>query len=536
MQQTPLQSSREESRHTEDPRKLELEYQSILSENVATVKQCCELVKELEAELNKAEDFAQITELKEEIKSLLNTQNQAELEIKQILQKIEELQTEEGNKSCVQCEVNLRSLYEENATLQHDLSGKDATIRKLENEKERLTENLNVGKKQKIQTSNLPSDVKSENKKMQKELNVIRKDNGELEQRLQVSEIKKTELLTEIQAIKKDSEAQEQLYKSINKCALDDIATLKKEKAHTTAASDQQNKQMKEYEQLLNVAKMEIEGLTSKMLEQEELSERLKIRESENEEKDAKIVILEEELDKLRKVTEMKEKRIKDEGEQHEIEFQELLRGKDKECKSLSHTLHLKELIIDQYEDNILHLQEQNRQIVTTDEESDKLKVMLREKERTIQELERDLQLSENNISTLNQNITDVKNELDGAQKKLTLRKEESLAANDKFNEMQTRLANLQKEIEVTAFKDNKMEKEIQKLKAENLEMKGNKIAETAKAHLEIRELENKYEMLKKYAEGLLRENDQLKLQARNKDEDKVILDQQPEYALLFCF
>ena len=57
----------------------------------------------------------------------------------------------------------------------------------------------------------------------------------------------------------------------------------------------------------------------------------------------------------------MKEKRIKDEEEQHEIEFQELLRGKDKECKSLSHTLHLKELIIDQYEDNILHLQEQNR-------------------------------------------------------------------------------------------------------------------------------------------------------------------------------
>ena len=227
LQQTPLQSSREESRHTEDPRKLELEYQSILSENVATVKQCCELVKELEAELNKAEDFAQITELKEEIKSLLNTQNQAELEIKQILQKIEELQTEEGNKSCVQCEVNLRSLYEENATLQHDLSGKDATIRKSENEKERLTENLNVGKKQKIQASNLPSDVKSENKKMQKELSVIRKDNGELEQRLQVSEIKKTELLTEIQALKKDSKAQEQLYKSINKCALDDIATLK---------------------------------------------------------------------------------------------------------------------------------------------------------------------------------------------------------------------------------------------------------------------------------------------------------------------
>ena len=373
------------------------------------------------------------------------------------------------------------------------MSGKDATIRKLENEKERLTENLNVGKKQKIQTSNLASDVKSENKKMQKELSVIRKDNGELEQRLQVSEIKKTELLTEIQALKKDSEAQEQLYKSINKCALDDIATLKEirvdlekkvtekvteanaereraanlqdeidtkneecenyvkkiknsrtenaelrqkvyqkqmqidelnerivinrkdsqlklelsenakakesedlhhcveelqhhlkmEKAHTTAASDQQNKQMKEYEQLLNVAKMEIEGLTSKMLEQEELSERLKIRESENEEKDAKIVILEEELDKLRKVIEMKEKRIKDEEEQHEIEFQELLRGKDKECKSLSHTLHLKELIIDQYEDNILHLQEQNRQIVTTDEESDKLKVMLREKERT---------------------------------------------------------------------------------------------------------------------------------------------------------
>lgn len=161
---------------------------------------------------------------------------------------------------------------------------------------------------------------------------------------------------------------------------------------------------------------------------------------------------------------------------------------------------------------------------------------MKNQTKRTIQELERDLQLSENNISTLNQNITDVKNELDGAQKKLTLRKEESLAANDKFNEMQTRLANLQKEIEVTAFKDNKMEKEIQKLKAENLEMKGNKIAETAKAHLEIRELENKYEMLKKYAEGLLRENDQLKLQARNKDEDKVILDQQPEYALLFCF
>ena len=161
---------------------------------------------------------------------------------------------------------------------------------------------------------------------------------------------------------------------------------------------------------------------------------------------------------------------------------------------------------------------------------------MLREKERTIQELERDLQLSENNISTLNQNIADVKNELDGAQKKLTLRKEESLAANDKFNEMQTRLANLQKEIEVTAFKDNKMEKEIQKLKAENLEMKGNKIAEIAKAHLEVRELENKYEMLKKYAEGLLRENDQLKLQARNKDEDKVVLDQQPEYVLLFCF
>lgn len=141
----------------------------------------------------------------------------------------------------------------------------------------------------------------------------------------------------------------------------------------------------------------------------------------------------------------------------------------------------------------------------------------------------------------MNQNIADVKNELDGAQKKLTLRKEESLAANDKFNEMQTRLANLQKEIEATAFKDNKMEKEIQKLKAENLEMKGNKIAEIAKAHLEVRELENKYEMLKnknkyEYAEGLLRENDQLKLQARNKDEDKVILDQQSEYALLFCF
>ena len=646
LKQAPLRSNQEKSRHVEDPRKLELEYQSILSEKVTTVKQCCELVKELEAELNKAEDFAQIIELKDEVKSLLDTQNQADLEIKQILQKIEELQTEEGNKSCLRCEVNLRSLYEKNATLQHDLTGKDATIILLENEKERLTENLNMEKEQKIQTSDLLSDVKSENKKMQKELSVIRKHNKELEQRLQVSEVKKTELLTEIQTLKKDSEAQEQLYKSKNNCALHDIATLKEkcvdlekkltervteanaekqraanlqdeidtkneecenyvkkiknsltenaelkqevyqkqiqiddlnetivrhrkdfqcklelsedakakeiedlhhcveelqhhlkmEEADAKAASDKQNKQMKECEQSLNVARMEIEELISKISGYEELSERLKIQELENEEKDEKIAIFEEELDKLRKVIEMKEKRIKDEKEQHKTEFQELLKDKDEECKSLSHTLHLKESIIDQYENKILHLQEQNRQIVTTDEESYKLKVMLREKEKAIQELERDLQLSENNISTLNQSIADVKNQLDEAQKKLTLRKEEGLTANERFNEMQARLANLQKEIEVTACKDNQMEKEIQKLKAEILETKENKITEIAKANLEVRELENKHEILKKYAEGLLRENDQLKLQARNKDEAKFILDQQPEYVLLFYF
>ena len=141
---------------------------------------------------------------------------------------------------------------------------------------------------------------------------------------------------------------------------------LNMKEADTKAASDQQNKQMKEYEQFLNVAKMEIEGLTSKMLEQEELSKRLKIQESEKEEKDEKIVTLEEELDKLRKVIEMKEKRIKDKEEQHKTEFQELLRDKGEECKGLPHTLHLKESTIDQYEDEIPHLQKQNCQIVTT--------------------------------------------------------------------------------------------------------------------------------------------------------------------------
>ena len=83
--------------------------------------------------------------------------------------------------------------------------------------------------------------------------------------------------------------------------------------------------------------------------------------------------------------------------------------------------MHLKESIIDQYKDEILHLQEQNRQILSIDEESDKIKVLLRETERAIQELERELQLSGNNISTLNQSITDVKNQLDRAQRKLTL-------------------------------------------------------------------------------------------------------------------
>lgn len=106
---------------------------------------------------------------------------------------------------------------------------------------------------------------------------------------------------------------------------------------------------------------------------------------------------------------------------QHKTEFQELLRDKDEECKSFCHTLHLKESIIDQYKDEILHLQEQNRQILSIDEESDKIKVLLRETERAIQELERELQLSGNNISTLNQSITDVKNQLDRAQRKLTL-------------------------------------------------------------------------------------------------------------------
>ena len=646
LKQTPLRSNQEKTRRVEDPRKMELEYQSIFSEKAAAVKQCWELVKELEAELNKAEDFAQITELKDEIQSLLDTQNQAELEIKQVLQKIEELQTGEGNKSCLQCEVNLRSLHEKSATLQHDLSGKDAIINSLENEKERLTENLNMEKEQKIQTTNLLRDVKSENKKTQKELSVIRKHNEELKQRLQVSEIKKTELLTEIQTLKKDSEAQEQLYKRTNNCTLDDIANLKEkcvdlekiltervteanaekqraanlqddidtkneecenyvkkiknslaenaelkqevhqkqiqiddlneliaihrkefqrklelrkdakareiedlhhcveelqhhqqmEKADAKDTSEKQNKQMKDCEQSLNIAKKEIEELTSKISEYEKLSERLKIRESENKEKDEKIVIFEEELDKLRKVIEMMEKRIKDEDEQHKTEFQELLKDKDEECKSLSHTLDLRDSIIDQYEDKIRHLQEQNRKILTTDEESDKLKVMLGEKEKRIQELEGDLQLSEKNISTLNQSIADIRNQLHQAQKKLTLRKEESVTANKRFNEMQTQLADLEKQIEEAACKDNQMEKEIQELKAEILETKENKISEIAKANLEVRELENKYEMLKKYAEGLLRENDQLKLQARNKDEERVILDHQPEYVLLLCF
>ena len=58
-------------------------------------------------------------------------------------------------------------------------------------------------KEQKIQATNLLSHVKSENKKMLKELSVIGRHNEELEQRLQVSEIKKTELLTEIQTLKK---------------------------------------------------------------------------------------------------------------------------------------------------------------------------------------------------------------------------------------------------------------------------------------------------------------------------------------------
>lgn len=646
LKQTPLRSNQEKTRRVEDPRKMELEYQSIFSEKAVAVKQCWELVKELEAELNKAEDFAQITELKDEIQSLLDTQNQAELEIKQVLQKIEELQTGEGNKSCLQCEVNLRSLHEKSATLQHDLSGKDAIINLLENEKERLTENLNMEKEQKIQTTNLLRDVKSENKKTQKELSVIRKHNEELKQRLQVSEIKKTELLTEIQTLKKDSEAQEQLYKRTNNCTLDDIATLKEkcvdlekiltervteanaekqraanlqdeidtkneecenyvkkiknslaenaelkqevhqkqiqiddlneliaihrkefqrklelrkdakareiedlqhcveelqhhqqmEKADAKDTSEKQNKQMKDCEQSLNIAKKEIEELTSKISEYEKLSERLKIQESENKEKDEKIVIFEEELDKLRKVIEMMEKRIKDEDEQHKTEFQELLKDKDEECKSLSHTLDLRDSIIDQYEDKIRHLQEQNRKILTTDEESDKLKVMLGEKEKRIQELEGDLQLSEKNISTLNQSIADIRNQLHQAQKKLTLRKEESVTANKRFNEMQTQLADLEKQIEEAACKDNQMEKETQELKAEILETKENKISEIAKANLEVRELENKYEMLKKYAEGLLRENDQLKLQARNKDEERVILDHQPEYVLLLCF
>ena len=155
MKQTPLRSNQEKPRHVEDPRKMELECKSILSEKAGAVKQCWELLKELEAELNKAEDFAQITELKDEIQSLLDTQNQAELEIKQVLQKIEELQTGEGNKSCLQCKVNLQSLHEKSATLQHDLSGKDARINSLENEKEMLTENLNMEKEQKIQTTNL---------------------------------------------------------------------------------------------------------------------------------------------------------------------------------------------------------------------------------------------------------------------------------------------------------------------------------------------------------------------------------------------
>ena len=157
-------------------------------EKVAIVKQFSELDKELEAELNKAEDFAQITELKIEVKSLLDTQNQAELKVKQILRKIEELQTEIGNKSCLPCEVNLRSLFEKRATLEHDLSGRDATINSLEIEKKRLTENLNIGKEEKIQTSNLLSDVNSENKKMQKQLSVTRKHNKELKQRLKISE------------------------------------------------------------------------------------------------------------------------------------------------------------------------------------------------------------------------------------------------------------------------------------------------------------------------------------------------------------
>lgn len=112
---------------------------------------------------------------------------------------------------------------------------------------------------------------------------------------------------------------------------------------------------------------------------------------------------------------------------QHKTEFQELLRDKDEECKGFSHILHLKESIIDQYKDEILHLQEQNRQILSIDEESDKIKVLLREKERAIQELERELQLSGNNISTLNQSITDVKNQLDRAQIKLTLMRERKI-------------------------------------------------------------------------------------------------------------
>lgn len=48
--------------------------------------------------------------------------------------------------------------------------------------------------------------------------------------------------------------------------------------------------------------------------------------------------------------------------------------------------------------------------------------------------------------------------------------------------------------------------------------------------------MENKFEMLKKYAEQLQQKNNELKLHARNEDEDKSILDKQPGYVLLFCF
>ena len=122
------------------------------------------------------------------------------------------------------------------------------------------------------------------------------------------------------------------------------------------------------------------------------------------------------------------------------------------------------------------------------------------------------MQLSENNISNLNQSIADVKTQLERAQRKLTLKEGESLVSNERYKLIKTQLFKLEKEPE-----DNRTEKEVQKLKADILKTEENKITQITKAHVKVKEMENKSEML-------------------NEDEGKSILDEQPEYILLFCF